>query len=238
MRLDLNSHVIVAIRFCTFCVFAALLAIAMSGAASAQNLLRNGDFGAGTGNNPSYWHTLGWIDLPSTKYIWLPPEGGDLGLVSTTDQLGNDAAWTQSLHLDPGWYYVGAQAKALCASSKYDQRLEYGALISLADVGVVSPDLVPSSDYQELGLYVKVGPLGADVQVQLRLVCPVNYDVGQAFFRAASVVKVDSPMPRARSFDLDEVRSHFGGKPRSLLLLAAGLAIGALAGWMILPESF
>ena len=210
--------------------------LAMANSACAQNLLRNGDFAEGHGNEAADWHTISWVDLPDTKFIWIAPAGGEPGLVSISDPIANDTAWVQSLHLHRGWYYAGAQAKAVCGEKGKDSVL-YGALISLADVGVVSPDLVPSHDWQDLGFYFRVGPDGADVELQLRLVCPSDYRVGQAFFRSASVVKVDAPPAHARLFDLDQVRTRYGGMRWTMVVLAIFLSLGAAAGWSMLPRS-
>ncbi len=202
--------------------------------AIAQNLLRNGDFSEGAGNQPSYWYPDDWIDLPATTFKWIPPLGGEPGILVIENQVENAADWSQSLHLDPGWYYVGAEIKASCEDHR---RVLSGAFVTLKDLGIATGDLRPSEDWQDAAFYLEVGSGGAQVQVRLRLVCFAGYPKGRASFRSASVVKVDPPPHEARQFQLDRFRNHFGGKRWSLLLLAASLAIGAIAGWMILPSS-
>ncbi len=201
---------------------------------SAQNLLRNGDFSEGVGNFPSYWHTEEWIDLPTTQFMWVPPSGGDPGMVIIENQVENSSSWYQPVHLDPGWYYVGAEVKASCAG---DTRILFGALVTLADPGIVSADSKPSADFQNLAFYLEVGPGGADVQIWLRLACFPGLKIGQARFRSASVVKVDSPPPGSKQFRLGDAREHFGGARWSMLLLALLLMIGVAAGWAILPRT-
>ena len=235
MRLDLNSHVIAAIRRLAAMLAMALVAagiIARPAPAIAQNLLRNGDFSQGAGGIPSYWYSQDWIDLPTTRFKWIPPSGGEPGMAVIENQRENAASWNQTVRLDPGWYYVGAEAKASCEG---ETRLLYGALVTLDDLGIVSDDLKPSEDWQELAFYVEVGSDGAQVQVGLRLACFGGYRKGLAQFRSASVVRVDSPPPGTKQFELDESRSHFGGGQWSLLLLLVPLMI-AVAGWRILPR--
>ena len=202
--------------------------------AMAQNLLRNGDFSEGAGSLPSYWYSQDWIDLPTTTFKWIPPSGGEPGMVVIENQLENLASWNQSVRLDPGWYYVGAEVRSSCEG---ETRLLYGALVTLADLGIVSADLKPSEDWQDLAFYVEVGSGGAQVQVGLRLACSQGFRKGRAQFRSASVVKVDSPPPAAKQFYLDESRSHFGGGRWSMLLLLVPLMIAAAAGWAILPRT-
>ncbi len=217
-------------------IAALLIAAALAGIAKAnttENLLRNGDFSEGTGNTPKYWHPQEWIDLPTTQHMWIPPSGGEPGMAVIQNQVENAASWTQWVHLDPGWYYVGAEVKATCEGK---DKLLYGALVTLTDLGVVSAELRPMTDWQNLSFYVEVGAGGAEVQVELRLACFPTYKKGLAFFRGASVVKVDSPPPEARQFHLDEARDHFYGRHWTMLLLVLPLLLAALAGWIILPR--
>ncbi len=202
--------------------------------AMAQNLLRNGDFSEGVGNFASYWRTEKWIDLPTTQFKWIPPSGGEPGMVIIENQVENSSSWYQSVRLDPGWYYVGAEVKASCEG---DTRILYGALVTLADYGITSADLRPSEDWQNLAFYLEVGSGGAEVQVQLRLACFPGFRKGLAQFRSAAVVKVDSPPPGAKQVHLDESRSHFGGGQWSMLLLLIPLMIAGVAGWTILPRT-
>jgi hypothetical protein len=222
-----------SVALATVLIAAAILTGAAS--ARAQNLLRNGDFSQGSGNTPAYWHTQSWIDLPTTQFIWIGPSGSEPGMVAIENHLENDSYWFQRLHLDPGWYFVGAQARAEC-SGEGKGPVKLGALVSITDLGVVSNDLIPANaDWQYLTFYLKVGDRGADVEVALRLSCFSGYQNGQALFRGASVVRVDAPPAGGRLIDLDEARDHFGGKPWTLLLLVVPLLLGAVAGWRLLP---
>ena len=208
--------------------------IARPAPASAQNLLRNGDFSEGAGNHPSYWYPDDWVDLPDTTFNWIPPSNGEPGMAVIDSKVLNTANWSQSVRLDPGWYYVGAEVKASCAG---DAGFLSRAFVTLSDLGIATDELTPSQDWRNAAFYLEVGSGGAQVEVQLRLTCFRGYRQGRAWFRSASVVKVDSPPHEARQFHLDGSRNHYGGKRWSLLLLAASLAIGAVAGWTILPSS-
>ncbi len=229
---------IASVRFRLLAAFAASLIAATIMAKPepviAQNLLRNGDFSEGAGNLPSYWHSQDWIDLPTTTFKWIPPSGGEPGMVVIENQVENLASWNQSVHLDPGWYYVGAEVRSSCEG---ETRLLYGALVTLADLGIISNDLKPSEDWQDLAFYVEVGSGGAQVQVRLRLACFPGFRKGRAQFRSASVVKVNSPPPGAKQFHLDESRRLYGGGRWSLLLLLVLLMVAAAAGWTILPRT-
>ncbi len=204
--------------------------IASCESALAQNVLVNGDFSEGAGDLPSAWNTQSWIDLQSTKYEWIRPSADEPGVVAIDNRGWNDARWIQSLRLEPGWYYVGAQAKAGCEGRQ--GRLRSGALVSLTDLGVVSNDLRGTGDWENLSFYLKIGAHGAEVQIALRLHCLPSYDqAGHAMFRGASVVRVDGPPGAGSAIDLDEARAHFGGNPWSLLLIAIPLLAGIAAGW-------
>jgi hypothetical protein len=210
---------------------AVILAFAVS--AGADNLLLNGDFSEGSGNYPAHWQPESWIDLPSAKFTWIKPSGGEPGMVSIDNGDQNDTRWVQPLHLAPGWYYVGAQIETIGVRRG---RARAGALVGLTDLGVTSDDIQGSNDWQNAAVYLKVGPGGADVQVALRLAGFGGFNTGQALFRGASVVPIDSPPTEGDNvIELDVIRAHFGAGSRwSMLLLIAPLLASAVAGWIIL----
>ena len=203
--------------------------------AGAQNLLRNGDFSAGIGNLPLGWHTDSWVDLPTTKYVWIKPHGGEPGMVSVENRSDNAARWVQSLHLNPGWYYVGAQVETIDVGM---EPAKAGAMVGLTGIGVVPNDLKGSHDWQTVSFYLKVGEGGADAQVALGLGFFNGYDTGQALFRGASVVPIDAPPDASDTIDLDEVNAHFGrGSRWSLLLPVVPLLATIVWGWIMFRPS-
>jgi hypothetical protein len=213
-------------------IFAAVM-LAFAGFARADNLLLNGDFSEGTGDQPAHWQPQNWIDLPSAKFTWIKPSGGEPGMVSIDNTAQNDTRWVQPLHLAPGWYYLGAQIETIDVGRNPTRS---GALVGLIELGVTSDDLKGSNDWQNEAVYLKVGPGGADVQFALRLSGFGGFNAGQALFRGASVVPIDAPPTEGDNvIELDTVRDHFGAGSRwSMLLLIAPLLASAAAGWMIL----
>ncbi len=200
---------------------------------AGRNLLANGDFATGSGKSPDNWRTGGWNESPSvTGYDWLHSSGSEPELIVNNLQ-ANDARWLQTLSLGPGWYYVGAEARA------EDVPLNAaGAYVSLDEDSINSPDLHGAADWRRLGLYLKVGAHGADVDVALRLGGFGSLNTGRAFFRDARVVKLDAlPAGAAPVFDLSAVRRSLVappvGKPWTLAAAFVLLAIAAAVGWRI-----
>jgi len=200
---------------------------------AGPNLLSNGDFATGSGKSPDNWRTGGWNEAPTvTNYDWLHSAGSEPELVVNNLQ-ANDARWLQTLTLGPGWYYVGVEARTEDVSSN-----AAGASVSLDEDGINSLDLHGAADWQQLGLYLKVGAHGADVDVALRLGGFGSLNTGHAFFRKARVVKLDAlPANAAPVFDLSAVRRSLVappvGKPWTLVAVFVLLAIAAAIGWII-----
>jgi hypothetical protein len=217
-----------------------LLGAAQSGHA-AENLLHNGNLSVGSGDSVDGWRTEAWVQDPgSTDYHWIPPAKGQPGELEVFSHRDNDARWQQPISLAPGWYHISAEART---HGVLDFRT--GANVSVLDGGIVSADLKGDTDWHRLGLYLKIGPKGADVDVCLRLGGYGNLTRGQAFFRDARLEKVTAPPPgAARVFDLTAVRKAQTtppiGRPWTLwVTLVFFAALGALGWWLMaepLPE--
>ena len=197
-------------------------------APNGPNLLVNGDFASGSGKSPDSWRTGGWYEAPTvTSYDWVHAPGGEAELVVNNRQ-ANDARWLQTMTLQPGWYYVGAEVR-----TEEVPNGAAGASVSLDEDSMNSADLHGSAGWQRLGLYLKVGAHGADVDVALRLGGFGSLNTGRAFFRKARVVKLDAlPANAAPTFDLSVVRRSLVappvGKPWTLVVvfvLLAGMAV-------------
>lgn len=203
------------------------------GVPNGPNLLANGDFARGSGKVPDDWRTGGWNESPAfTSYDWLHSDGSEPELIVNNLQ-PNDARWLQTLSLGPGWYYVGAEARTEAVPLNAT-----GASVSLDEDSINSPDVHGAADWQSIGLYVKVGAHGAEVDVALRLGGFGSLNTGRAFFRRARVVKLDAlPANAAPVFDLSAVRRSLVappmGKPWTLVATFLLLAILAIIGWKI-----
>jgi hypothetical protein len=202
-------------------------------AKAGRNLLGNADLAQGAGDSPDDWRTGGWKQSPSvTGYDWLHSSGSEPELIVNNFQ-PNDARWIQSLSLEPGWYYISAQARTENVPSN-----AAGATISLDEDGIDSLDLRGTTQWQRIGFYLKVGKRGADVDVALRLGNFGSLNTGRAFFRKPEVVKITAlPAGAAPVFDLAAIRRALMPKPVGHLwtLIATGLllVILTIAGWNI-----
>jgi dolichyl-phosphate-mannose-protein mannosyltransferase len=202
-------------------------------ALQGPNLLSNGDFTTGSGRSPDGWRTGGWYEAPAvTSYDWVHAPDSEPELVVYNLQ-ANDARWLQTMALGPGWYYIGAEARTEDVPPS-----AAGASVSLDEDSINSPDLHGAAGWQRLGLYLKVGAHGADVDVALRLGGFGSLNTGRAFFRKARVVKLDElPANAAPVFDLSAMRKSLVappvGKPWTLVAVFILLTIAAAIGWKI-----
>lgn len=201
--------------------------------AGGRNLLANGDFARGSGKSPDHWRTGGWNESPSvTQYDWLHQSGGAPELTVTSLQ-PNDARWLQSLSLGPGYYYLGVEVRTEDVPPN-----AAGAYVSLDEDSVNSPDLRGTSDWRRVGLYLKIGAHGADVDIALRLGGFGSLNTGRAFFRDARLVRLEAlPAAAAPVFDLAAVRRASVappvGKPWTLWAMFLFLGGVAAAGWYV-----
>lgn len=235
MRSSIRIGILLRPRGLSIVVLAVGLLITPCTTRAAQNLLNNGDFGRGSGNSVDGWRTDAWIlTAGTTDYQWIRPQAGRAGEIEMLTHRDNDARWVQQLSLGPGWYYISADVKTVKVGSTFT-----GANVSVLEDGIASADLRGDNDWHRLGLYLKVGPRGADIDVALRLGGYMNLTRGQAFFRDARVEPVSGPPPDATHvFDLDQVRKEEVSGPvgRPWTLVATFIALAALAalGWRMM----
>src|SRR5262249_19238761 len=156
-----------------------LLVELFASSAHAQNLLVNSDFSAGSDNQPKAWRSESWIDLPTTQFTWTPPSSGEPGQVEISNQKLNDARWFQSVILEPGLYYAGAEIM----TQGIPQSSWAGALVSVGDQGVSSLDVKGNSTWTNRGLYFTVRQPHTQADVKLRIAGFKNFATGAAFFR-------------------------------------------------------
>ncbi len=225
-----------AILLCAVFLVATLAAVSAprrAAAADQKNLLLNGDFAKGSEDQPDSWRTEAWINNPDAfKAHW--HSYSDKPSELEVDNLqANDGRWLQPLTVLPGWYQLSVDIRTEDVGAK-----ESGATISVMEDGIMSPDIHGTTDWQHVTLYLKVGEHGADIDVALRVGGFGSLNTGKAFFRNASMVRIDAPPPSATpTYDLSAIRKQAApapiGSPISLVVTFVALAAIAWAGWRI-----
>jgi len=206
--------------------------------AAQQNLFVNGGFAKGAGTFPDHWRTEGWDQKPeTTTFRWIEPAGVNPGEIEVNSVKPNDARYQQTTSLVAGWYYLSVEARTEEVGGG-----AAGATISVLEDGITSGDLTGTKGWSKLGLYLKVGPHGADVEVALRLGGYASLNTGRAFFRNASAIRVAGPPAGAtHTFDLEAIRKASQplpvGKPWSLVATFILLGSVAVAGWRMFGEA-
>lgn len=207
---------------------------AAGSAGEAHNLLNNGNLARGSGNSCDAWRTDAWILSPTASdFTWIAPEGDHPGQVEIDTSRDNDARWVQTLSLTGGWYHISVWART-------EDILPYftGANISVLEDTIVSADLRGTQPWQQLDLYLKIPPYGADVDVAMRVGGYANLTRGKAFFHDPRVVRVDAPPAgAAHVYDLGAIRKADApgpiGSHWSLYLTYLMLTIAAVVGWRL-----
>ncbi len=205
--------------------------------ASAENLIINGQFIKGAGNSPDHWRTEGWDQKPeTTSYQWHHSEAGGPGQLEIDSTQPNDARWMESLSLNAGWYYFSVDARTENLGT------QAGATLSIMEDGISSRELKGTTDWTRIGLYLKVGGMGADIEMALRLGGYSSLNTGRAFFRDATLIRVPAPPPGAEHvFDLDVVRKASQEQPIgrlwTMVALFAMLGWAAVQGWRLYGEA-
>jgi hypothetical protein len=227
-----------AILLCAVFLGAMLAAVSTTcrAAAEQKNLLLNGDFAKGSEDQPDLWRTEAWINKPDAFLAhWhsYPDKPSELEV----DNLqADDGRWMQSLTVQPGWYQLSVDLRTENVGAK-----ESGATISVMEDGIMSADIHGTTDWQRVTLYLKVGGHGADIDVALRIGGFGSLNTGKAFFRNASLVRIDAPPPSATpTYDLNAIRQQGApapiGSPISLAFTFVALAAIAWAGWRIFGD--
>ncbi|MGA7871944.1 MAG: hypothetical protein WCA22_13740 [Candidatus Binatus sp.] len=218
------------------CAILAAASTPCRAAAEQKNLLLNGDFAKGSEDQPDSWRTEAWINNPEAfqthwhSYTDKPCE------LEVDNLQANDGRWMQPLTLAPGWYQLSVDLRTENVGAK-----ESGASISVMEDGIMSADIHGTTDWQRVTLYLKVGGHGADIDVALRVGGFGSLNTGKAFFRNASLVKIDAPPPSATpTYDLMAIRQQGApkpiGSPISLVFTFAALAGTAWVGWRIFGD--
>jgi hypothetical protein len=216
--------------------FLLLIAVPNDGQAAA-NLLHNGNFSVGSGDSVDGWRTDAWIQSPdTTDYRWIRPQPGAPGAVEIFTHHDNDARWLQPISLSPGWYHISAEVKTQKALTFFT-----GGNVSILEDGITSAEVRGDHDWARVGLFLKIGPRGADVDICLRLGGYANLTRGEAFFRDARVERVTAPAAGTPYvFDLDAIRKQEVtgpiGQPWTLVATLIFLLAATVLGWRLLAE--
>ena len=216
-------------------VFAVLTILAFAPRVRAANeLLSNADLSKGSENQPDSWQTQAWVNEPdAVTFNWTHPPNGGPGEAEVNAVKPNDARWWEQLELKQGWYYISAEIRTENVGAD-----KSGATISVMEDGIMSPEVKGNSNWTKVGMYMRVGSKGADVQVALRIGGFGSLNTGRAFFRNASVTRIDAPPANAQpTYDLEKIRQAAQpvpiGKPYSLVLTYLLLLAIAYAGWRL-----
>jgi len=215
---------------------AAIFAPRRAVAADQKNLLLNGDFAKGSGDQPDSWRTEAWINEPDAFRAHWHSYADKPNELEVDNLQANDGRWMQSLTVVPGWYQLGVDVRTENVGDK-----ESGATISVMEDGIMSADIHGTADWQHVTLYLKVGGHGADIDVALRVGGFGSLNTGTAIFRNATLVAIAAPPPNATpTYDLQAIRQQGApapiGSPISLAFTFVVLAVFAWAGWRIFGD--
>ena len=84
-------------------LFVLLIVSAPPAAYAGRNLLQNGDFAKGSGDQPDHWRTEAWINKPDAFLAhWHPSTAGQPNEVEVVNLQPDDGRWEQALTLAPG----------------------------------------------------------------------------------------------------------------------------------------
>ena len=156
---------------------AAIFAPRRAVAADQKNLLLNGDFAKGSGDQPDSWRTEAWINEPDAFRAHWHSYADKPNELEVDNLQANDGRWMQSLTVVPGWYQLGVDVRTENVGDK-----ESGATISVMEDGIMSADIHGTADWQHVTLYLKVGGHGADIDVALRVGGFGSLNTGTAYF--------------------------------------------------------
>jgi hypothetical protein len=188
-------------RFATATIIASLF-IAWSAPRTAgadDNILSNPDLTEGSGNDPNGWVQAEHVTGVSA-FSWLPAQ--DPPELDVSSPQSNDAFWAQALHLEPGWYHFAASIR-----SENVPQGPSGVALSLVDMGGIgSTELHGTTDWQNVGFYVKVGECGAYGRLGCRLGGFASMNTGLVACRDIVGETVDFPAPDGEPvFDLAQL---------------------------------
>jgi hypothetical protein len=174
------------------------LFIGCKGCRSTAAALQNGDLSHGSAS-PDYWQAD--PTPPGTTVLrWNHPTGGpdELEIYNIKP---NDSHWTQTVHLEQGWYLFTASVRTEGIPAG-----NAGANLSSLVDGIISSPLSGTTGWKTIGFYLKIGKAGFDVPIACRLGGYSSPNTGKAWFRNITGTRVDAPtQPDMPRYDLDTI---------------------------------
>jgi len=163
---------------------------------AAGELVKNGLFARGAGENPEGWTHDGYAaDGQATRFEWKVDAASQLGAIAITTTVSNDARWTQSVPVSPStWYRVSGWVKTENVGPN-----AMGAYLSVMNTFDNSRDLRGTQGWQPVSLWVKTTGLETTLLVACRLGGYGSINTGTAYFTGISVEAAGLP-PRGEPF--------------------------------------
>jgi len=176
-------------RFALAGLVALLPLVAVSWTFAAGQLVSNGAFTEGEGEEPSGWRHEAWAKTPSANpFSWARSASG-IGVVTIENKSPNDSGWVQNIPVTPStWYRVSGWVRAENVGSEH-----LGAYVSVMDTFFNSQDLRGTEPWQQVMLWVKTKPLETSLRIGCRLGGYSSLNTGKAEFTMISVEAAGTP---------------------------------------------
>lgn len=189
------------------------------GSGTYDNLIRNGDFEAVSGNLPASWETESYFSQPGYSEFELADGVSGRG-VHIHNEKNNDARFAQTVAVSPNTLYC------LRGMVKAGAQNGHGANLSIEDVYVFSNAVYDTGDgWQEVALYGRTGANQRSLTVFVRLGGYSGESTGDAWFDDVTLCRVDSVPTGFREYEFFRSESASSEKSASS---------GTGAGWLIL----
>jgi len=213
----------------TWAILAAVLIAAAAGlffllrpagpSGTYDNLIRNGDFEAVSGNLPASWETETYFSQPGYSDFDMADGVSGRG-VHIHNEKKNDARFSQTVSVSPNTLYC---LRGMVKASAQDG---HGANLSIEDVYVFSKEVFDTGDgWQEVALYGRTGSNQRSLTVFVRLGGYSGESTGDAWFDDVTLCRVDSVPAGYREYDFFRSSSASDSDSASS---------GTGAGWLIL----
>ena len=145
-------------------LLAGLLFLLLPGLAHAQNLVRNGGFLEGDGEQPAGWTTEQWSPTLGTTFGWQRGVSG-LGAVTIRNPVGNDARWIQNVRVQPEtWYRLSGSVRAIGVTAGYGASL--GVMGGFEQAREIKGE---DSGWQQVSMWYKTKPGQNQLTIGCRL---------------------------------------------------------------------
>ena len=204
-------------------------------ARAAGELVTNGMFSRGTGDQPEGWSHEAYVnDAKATVFSWAVNDS-QVGVITITSKQPNDARWTQNVPVSPStWYRISGWVKTEGVGEK-----TIGGYLSVMNSFNNTAELRGTQDWRQVGMWVKTSGLETTLPIACRLGGYASLNTGTASCTAISVEAAGSP-PRDEPFVYGGTATEAsGGHPLFVQAIAVLVAVGiALLLWRyLLPPS-